>query len=44
MTTTSTDELRGLPLLAGLDDAQLTELAAAGEQVELAPDDVAFPR
>ena len=42
MTTTSTDELRGLPLLAGLDDAQLTELAAAGEQVELAPDDVAF--
>jgi signal transduction histidine kinase len=42
MTRTSTDELRGLSLLAGLDDGQLAELAAAGEQVELAPDDVAF--
>jgi len=42
VSTTSTDELRELPLLAGLDDGQLAELAAAGEQVELSVDAIAF--
>jgi len=35
-------ELRALPLLAGLDDAQLAQLAAAGEEVRFAPGDELF--
>jgi signal transduction histidine kinase len=36
------DELRGLPLLAGLGDDKLAALAAAGEEVEFAPGDEVF--
>src|SRR5690349_14251408 len=39
---TTVDELRGLPLLAGLDDDQLSALAAAGEEVAFAPGDEVF--
>ena len=36
------DELRVLPLLAGLGDDQLASLAAAGEEVRFAPGDEVF--
>ncbi|HET6940003.1 MAG TPA: ATP-binding protein [Nocardioides sp.] len=36
------DELRGLPLLAGLDDDQLSALAAAGAEVAFVPGDEVF--
>jgi signal transduction histidine kinase len=42
VTGPSTEELRMLPLLDGLDEAQLSELVAVGEQVELAPEQIAF--
>ena len=39
---TSPDELRTIPLLEGLDDAQLAELSDSGEELSLAPGEVAF--
>src|SRR5262245_60365983 len=36
------DELRGLPLMTGLDDDQLSALAAAGEDVAFVPGDELF--
>ena len=39
---TSPEELRTIPLLEGLDDAQLAELSDSGEELSLAPGEVAF--
>jgi signal transduction histidine kinase len=36
------EELRALPLLAGMDDVQLAQLAAAGEEVRFVPGEVLF--
>jgi signal transduction histidine kinase len=36
------EELRALPLLAGMDDAQLAQLAAAGDEVRFVPGDLLF--
>ena len=39
---TSPEELRTIPLLSGLDDAQLAELSTSAEELSLDPGDVAF--